>query len=227
MFTHFDPSLFTFLQQLEKNNEREWFNANKQRYEDLVRGPALEFITEMQNWIPMISPHYEASPKKMGGSLMRVYRDVRFSKDKSPYKTNVGIQFRHEIGKDVHSPGFYMHIASEECFLAVGTWHPQPDALRAIREHIQRKPAAYQDAIEHKPFTEFYHMAGDSLVRPPKGYDTESPMIEEIKRKDFIAICPLDRKQLLEGNVCELAATRYGRAQPLQKFLCDALGLIF
>ena len=120
-----------------------------------------------------------------------------------------------------------MHIASEECFLAVGTWHPQPDALRAIREHIQRKPSVYQDAIEHSPFTEYYHMAGDSLVRPPKGYDSESPMIEEIKRKDFIAICPLDKKQLLEGNVCELAATRYGRAQPLQKFLCDALGLRF
>ena len=64
MFTHFDPSLFTFLQQLEKNNDREWFNANKQRYEDLVRGPALEFITEMQNWIPLISPHYEATPRK-------------------------------------------------------------------------------------------------------------------------------------------------------------------
>ncbi|WP_158770354.1 DUF2461 domain-containing protein [Paraglaciecola sp. L1A13] len=227
MFTHFSPSLFTFLQELEKHNDREWFNDNKQRYEDLVRGPVLEFISEMQNWIPMISPHYEASPKKVGGSLMRVYRDVRFSKDKSPYKTNVGIQFRHEIGKDVHSPGFYFHISTHEIFLAVGTWHPQPDALRAIREHIQRKPAVYQDAIEHKPFTEYYHLAGDTLTRPPKGYDTESPMIEEIKRKDFIAMCPLTKEQLLTGNVCELAATRYGRAQPLQKFLCDALGLRF
>ena len=227
MFTHFDPSLMQFLRDLAANNNREWFSAHKQDYEDKVRSPALAFIEAMESWIRMVSPHYEASAKKVGGSLMRVYKDVRFSKDKSPYKTNVGIQFRHEVGKDVHAPGFYLHIEPNDIFLGVGTWHPEPDALKAIRQHIVDKPGPYQDAIEHQPFCEFYQLAGDSLTRPPKGYPADHPLINEIKRKDFIAICELDEKQLYEGDFCQLVASRFGRAQPFQKFICEALGLRF
>jgi uncharacterized protein (TIGR02453 family) len=227
MFTHFEPSLMQFLRDLAANNDREWFNAHKQDYEDKVRTPALAFIEAMEPWIRMVSPHYEASAKKVGGSLMRVYKDVRFSKDKAPFKTNVGIQFRHEVGKDVHAPGFYLHIEPQEIFLGVGTWHPDPVALKAIREHIEAKPGPYQDAIEHAPFREIYAMAGDSLIRPPKGYDANHPLIDEIKRKDFIAICKLTEAELYEGDLCQLVASRFGRAQPLQKFICEALGLRF
>jgi len=227
MFTHFEPSLMQFLRDLAANNDREWFNAHKQDYEDKVRTPALAFIEAMEPWIRMVSPHYEASAKKVGGSLMRVYKDVRFSKDKAPFKTNVGIQFRHEVGKDVHAPGFYLHIEPQEIFLGVGTWHPDPLALKAIREHIEAKPGPYQDAIEHAPFKEIYAMAGDSLIRPPKGYDANHPLIDEIKRKDFIAICKLTEGELCEGDFCQLVASRFGRAQPLNKFICEALGLRF
>ena len=216
-----------FLKALASNNDREWFNDHKQEYEDQVRSPALAFVEQMDHWIRLVSPHYEASAKKVGGSLMRVYRDVRFSKDKSPYKTNVGIQFRHEVGKDVHAPGFYLHIAPDDIFLGVGTWHPHPDALKAIREHIVSKPGPYQDAIEHEPFAEYYELAGDKLIRPPRGYDIDHPLIEELKRKDFIALCPLDEKELYADDFCERVASRFGRAQPLQKFLCEALGLRF
>jgi uncharacterized protein (TIGR02453 family) len=227
MFSHFEPSLMKFLKDLSTNNDREWFNDHKQDYEDKVRSPALEFIQQMDHWIRLVSPHYEATPKKVSGSLMRVYRDVRFSKDKSPYKTNVGIQFRHEVGKDVHAPGFYLHIEPDEIFLGVGTWHPHPDALKAIREYIVAKPGPYMDAIEHQPFTEYYELAGDKLTRPPKGYEKDHPLIEEIKRKDFIALCRLEEKELYEDDLCERVASRFGRAQPLQKFLCEALGLRF
>lgn len=227
MFNHFEPSLLKFLRDLEANNDRQWFNDHKQQYEDLVRSPALAFIEEMEQWIRLVSPHYEASAKKVGGSLMRVYRDVRFSKDKSPYKTNVGIQFRHEVGKDVHAPGFYLHIAPDDIFLGVGTWRPHPEALRAIRDHIVTKPGPYLDAIEHQPFTEFYEFTGESLIRPPKGYDKEHSLIEEIKRKDFIAICRLKESDLYQDDFCKMAASRFGRGQPFQKFLCEALGLRF
>jgi uncharacterized protein (TIGR02453 family) len=227
MFSHFDPSLMHFLNKLEANNDRQWFNDHKQEYEDCVRTPALAFIEQMEHWIRLVSPHYEATAKKVGGSLMRVYRDVRFSKDKSPYKTNVGIQFRHEVGKDVHAPGFYLHISPKEIFLGVGTWHPHPDALRKIREHIVAKPGPYQDAVEHKPFTDYYELAGDKLTRPPRGYDSDHPLIEEIKRKDFIALCRLEEKELYTEDLCERVASRFGRAQPLQKFLCEALDLRF
>jgi uncharacterized protein (TIGR02453 family) len=227
MFSHFEPSLLHFLNDLTKNNDRAWFNDHKQDYEDKVRSPALAFIEAMEPWIRMVSPHYEASAKKVGGSLMRVYKDVRFSKDKAPFKTNVGIQFRHEVGKDVHAPGFYLHIAHDEIFLGVGTWHPQPDALKTIRDHIVAKPGPYEDAIHHGPFTEYYELVGDSLSRAPKGYDVNHPLINEIKRKDFIALCPLQVQDLYQPGFCELVASRFGRAQPLQKFLCEALGLRF
>jgi uncharacterized protein (TIGR02453 family) len=227
MFNHFDPSIMTFLKQLKENNDKAWFNDHKQEYEDKVRTPALGFIKEMDSWIRLISPHYEAVPKKMGGSLMRVYRDVRFSKDKSPYKTNVGIQFRHEIGKDVHAPGFYLHIEPGDVFLGLGSWHPASDELKKYRDHIVAKPAPYQDAIEHEPFTEKYELVGDSLSRPPRGFDKEHPLIEELKRKDFIAVCQLDESFLYEDDLCKKVASLYGRAQPLQRFLCEALGLRF
>ncbi|MEP4892081.1 MAG: DUF2461 domain-containing protein [Aliiglaciecola sp.] len=227
MFTHFDPSLMTFLRQLASNNDKNWFADHKQEYEDKVRTPTLKFIEGMDSWIKMISPHYEAIPKKIGGSMMRPYRDVRFSKDKSPYKTNVGIQFRHEIGKNVHAPGFYLHIEPENVFLGVGTWRPEPEALKSIREYITLKPDSYEDAIQHAPFNEIYELSGEKLKRPPKGFSADHPLIEEIKRKDFIAICRLPEAFLFGGDLCEEVARRYGRAQPFQKFLCDALALRF
>lgn len=227
MFSHFDPSLMGFLQQLKANNNKDWFNDHKQQYEDQVRAPVLEFIQQMDHWIRLISPHYEAIAKKVGGSMMRPYRDVRFSKDKSPYKTNVGIQFRHEVGKDVHSPGFYLHIEPGDVFLGVGSWHPAPEALKAFRDHIVTKPGPYLDAIQHQPFTEKYALVGDSLTRPPKGYDKEHELIAEIKRKDFIAVHQLDEQVLYQPDLAENVARLFGRAQPLQKFLCEALGLRF
>ena len=225
--SYFSGETLRFLRDLSVNNDKLWFADNKQRYEQHVREPALAFISDMQSWIKMISPYYEAVPKKVGGSLMRVYRDVRFSADKSPFKTNIGIQFRHELGKDVHAPGFYFHLHPEQCFLGVGVWHPAADALKSIRDKIANQSAQYQDAITHQPFCESYQLSGESLQRPPRGYDAAHPLIEEIKRKDFIGIQEFDWQQAQQDDLCEWVARQYGRAQPLQRFLCDALNLRF
>ena len=128
-FDRFQPSLFEFLEQLADNNNRPWFLENKPRYERDVLEPALAFIRAFEPRLKKISPYFVASDRRVGGSLMRVYRDTRFHKDGEPYKTNVGIQFRHEQGRDIHAPGFYVHIAPGECFLAVGLWRPEPEAL--------------------------------------------------------------------------------------------------
>ena len=127
-FAGFPPQTLKFLKELERNNNREWFQANKSRYEDVVLEPALDFITTMGPKLHAISDHFVAIPKRMGGSLMRVYRDTRFGKDKTPYKTNIGIQFRHELGRDVHAPGYYLHIDNTGCFLAAGI--PRTSLLR-------------------------------------------------------------------------------------------------
>ena len=128
-FTGFPPETLKFLKQLERNNNREWFAANKSRYEEAVLEPALDFIATMDPKIQALSDHFVAIPKRVGGSLMRVYRDTRFGKDKTPYKTNIGIQFRHEYAKYVHAPGYYLHIDNTGCFLAAGIWRAEPGAF--------------------------------------------------------------------------------------------------
>ena len=125
-FRGFEPQLFQFLEELADNNNRPWFQKNKGRYQREVLEPAMAFIRAFQPRLKRISPSFLASDRRVGGSLQRVYRDTRFFKDGEPYKTNVGIQFRHEQGRDVHAPGFYVHIAPGECFLAVGLWRPEP-----------------------------------------------------------------------------------------------------
>ena len=171
----FSPASFDFLNELSVNNDREWFKANQTRYELQVRTPALQFIEAMQPSILALSPRLTAVPKKVGGSMMRPQRDSRFSKDKTPYKTNVGIQFRHFQGKDVHAPGLYLHIANDGCFLGAGIWHPESKALNAIRSCIDENPNGYKKAL--KALTQAgFNMEGSQLIRPPKGYDKSHPV---------------------------------------------------
>ena len=140
------PELFQFFRELKQNNRREWFLSNKQRYEEQVREPLQHFVTAFQQPLREISSHFRADPRPVGGSLFRIYRDVRFSPDKSPYKTHAGIQFRHEQGRDVHAPGFYLHLEPENVFAAAGIWHPDSSTLRQIREAIAAAPGAWLKA---------------------------------------------------------------------------------
>ena len=149
---YFTQASLKFLSRLAKNNNRDWFNERKQEYEDSVRSPALDFIADMGNEIEDISSHFVAIPKKSGGSLMRPYRDVRFGKDKRPFKTNVGIQFRHHLGKDQHAPGFYLHIEPKGCFVGVGIWRPDGPTLASIRTAIDKKPKEWIKASQGKNF---------------------------------------------------------------------------
>lgn len=221
----FSKATIGFLDELAVNNNREWFEANKPRYESLVREPALEFIAAMGPVLEALAPHFRADPRKAGGSLMRVYRDTRFSRDKTPYKTNVGIQFRHELGKDVHAPGFYVHIASDECFLGVGCWHPDADALGRIRDFIAANPKKWFSVRDQKKFGAQWALAGDSLSRPPRGYAAEHPAMEDLRRKDFIALAPVSRAEATDPGLVALAGARFAVAAPFMKFLCEALNV--
>ena len=148
-FNRFQPTLFEFLEQLADNNNRPWFQENKERYIQEVREPAIAFIRAFQPRLASISQYFVASDRTVGGSLMRVYRDTRFAKGE-PYKTNVGIQFRHEQGRDIHAPGFYVHIAPGECFLCAGLWRPEPPALASIRQAIVEWPDRWGRARDNK-----------------------------------------------------------------------------
>jgi uncharacterized protein (TIGR02453 family) len=223
----FSRATLTFLGQLERNNERAWFEEHKERYESDVRGPALDFIRAMAERVQSLSRHLHVSDKKVGGSLMRVHRDVRFSKDKRPYKTNIGIQFRHEAGKDVHAPGLYLHIAGKECFLGAGMWHPEASALSAVRETIAADPKHWQRIRDGKRFRKHWSLAGDSLKRPPRGYTEDQPCADDLKRKDHIAIVSLTAKQVTSENFLDLVSERFAEAKAYMAFQAAALGLPF
>ncbi|NKF51063.1 DUF2461 domain-containing protein [Shewanella sp. WXL01] len=222
----FSDQTFAFLQQLTANNDRDWFKQHQQDYEDKVRTPALEFIEAMTPVVLGMSPRLTAVPKKVGGSMMRPQRDSRFSKDKTPYKLNVGIQFRHFQAKNVHAPGLYLHLANDGCFIAAGIWHPESKALNAIRECIDENPNGYKKAIEQVVDAGF-ELTGDSLIRPPKGYDKQHPLIDELKRKDFIAVKPISVEQVCSKDFVDVCEAEYQHTKALMAYLCFALDLDF
>jgi len=225
--THIKSELFQFLTDLKANNNRDWFNANKNRYEAELRGPLLQFITDFGVRLPELSPHFVADTRKVGGSLFRIYRDVRFSKDKTPYKTNAGVHFRHEAAKDVHAPGFYLHLEVDGCFGGVGIWHPDNKTLGKIRDAIVEKPDAWTSATTNPAFTEQWQLAGDSLKRPPKGYDRDHPLIVDLKRKDFIAVTSFTQAQICSPGFIDLYSEICKPTLPFMKFLTDAIGVSF
>lgn len=225
---HFRPALFRFLAELGRNNRRDWFQANAERYEEDVRQPCLRFVADFGRPLEKISARFVAEPRKAGGSLFRIHRDVRFARDKSPYKTFAGIQFRHEDARDAHAPGFYLHLAPGECFAAVGTWHPDPEHARAIREAIVADPAGWKRATRGRAATGAgYALAGEALKRPPRGFDPEHPLVEDLKRKDFYLSARLGQKDVTAPDFLA-RYTKLARAgAPLARFLCGAVGAAF
>jgi len=140
----FQFELFTFLRQLKRHNNREWFTQNKPRYQSLVVEPAMQFISAFAPHLAKLSPHFVADARPTRGSLFRIYRDTRFSADKIPYKTHIGIHFSHDAGKNIHAPVFYLHLEPDGCFVACGVWHPDTHALTKIRTAIVAQPEQWK-----------------------------------------------------------------------------------
>lgn len=224
---YFTPKLFAFLKDLAENNDREWFKEHQQEYEKYVREPALDFITDFAVPLNKISAHFVVDSRKTGGSLFRIQRDTRFSKDKTPYKPNTGMQFRHRAGKDVHAPGFYVHFQPGDCFVAVGLWRPAAQVAYTIREHIDENQAVWKRASRGKRFTDVFSIGGDSLRRAPKGYAGDHPLIEDLKRKDFIASTRLTQKSIVSNSFMDEFTETCRRSAPFMEFLCEAVGVPF
>ena len=216
------PELFRFLTELRAHNERTWFEANKACYLSRVRDPALAFVEAVGPDLIAISPHIVADPRPSGGSLLRIYRDTRFSRDKTPYKTNVGLRFPHGAGKDIHGPGYYLHLAPGEVFMGAGMWHPDPDALHAVREAIVKDPKGWRRA-QRSPLTH----TGESLRRAPRGFDPEHPLVEDLKRTSFTTGRRFTEKQACAPGFPKLFLGACRQEAPLMKFLANALGLPF
>lgn len=216
----FDPDLLKFLGELKRNNNRDWFNANKKRFEASVQAPALAFIRAMGPRLKKISKSLTANDSKTGGSLFRIYRDVRFAKDKRPYQEYVAMRFLHEKPA---GPGCYLAITAQDITLGAGVWQPDKVPLDQIRKAIASNPKAWAKARSAPGF----ELGGEVLARPPKGYEKDHPAIEDIKRKDFVLFKKLRPQQVLAKDFATAVATEYASAKPFLKFLADALKLPF
>ncbi len=217
----FTPALFRFLRDLQENNDREWFQANKDRFESEVRQPMLAFIMALGDPLQRLNKHFLADPRPLGGSMFRIVRDTRFSKDKSPYKTNVGAQFRHrECPRDVHSPGFYLHLEPGGCFVGAGLWHPDADSLRKVRERIVSHSKDWQALAKAG-----LEVHGDTLQRVPQGFDAKHPLAEALKLKDFYTDTALAERDLCAPDFLERFVGICRSNLPLMAFLTKALDL--
>lgn len=225
----FTPAVFGFLRELAENNDKAWWQANKQRYRETIREPALDFIADFGARLEKISPHFMTDTRVNGGSLMRPYRDMRFSKG-VPYKTNVGIQFRHVSGKDVHAPGFYIHLEPGESFAGVGLWRPETKVARAIRQAINDDPDGWKWAAHGKQFTRTWRIGGheeDRLKRIPKELDPDHPFPDDLRLRSFTAGTRLSQRLVTSGSFGDELLEKFDRAGPYTRFLCRAIGVPF
>ncbi|HET7235617.1 MAG TPA: DUF2461 domain-containing protein [Actinomycetota bacterium] len=214
--TYFDEELFAFLRELRTHNDRAWFTANKERYERSVKAPVLAFVADAGPHLRKLSKHLVADPRPVGGSMFRIYRDMRFSKDTSPYKTHVGVHF--PLGKGMAVPGYYLHLEPRECFVGAGMWSPGPVQLQQIRTAIAERPADWRRASGDLDPDE------DALKRPPRGFDVAHPMIEDIKRKRFSASLRLSDGQVLRDDAMRTFVGTCRELAPLMRFLARAVG---
>lgn len=214
---YFTRGLFDYLNDLAANNDRDWFQANKERYEQQLKQPALRFIGDFGPHVRAVSPHLVCDPRPSGGSLFRIYRDVRFSRDKRPYKTNCAMQFRHEAGKDAHAPGLYLHLEPGECFAAAGMWRPPTPECRRVREAIAADSERWLAAVAG------FERFGEQLKRVPAGYAKDHPAADELRWKDFGIYRPLTQKDVLADDAHARIGAKFAEMRPMLGFLCEAL----
>jgi uncharacterized protein (TIGR02453 family) len=217
---------FAFLKDLDANNNRAWFEANKARYQEEAQEPFREFIRAMEPRFAKMSEHILCSDKKVGGAMMRVNRDVRFSKDKSPYSPRLAARFMHADGDKGGTPGFMIHIGPSGCTLGTGVWQPDTPSVAKIRQSIVDNSKAWKSASTAKAFRDaFGDLAGDSLKRPPRGFDAEHPLVEDLKRKDFVGFRELKMTPVTTADFPATAAKAYAASNKFMAFLCHALDL--
>lgn len=225
--SYFSPAAFRFLDALDQNNSRTWFHAHKDEYERHVREPFQRLINDMQKPLAKISPHFRADPRKVGGSLFRIHRDTRFSHNKLPYKSWQGARFFHERRREIPAPSFYLQIQPADCFAGGGLWHPQNDTLKSIRGFLADNPAAWKKAIQGKRFRERFTMWGESLVRPPRGFDPAHELIEDLKRKSFATGDHFDERLACSAELLPWTVEVFKTVAPMIDYLCAAQELEF
>ena len=218
----FTPAFFQFFRELKNNNNRPWFEKNKARYERDVRDQLVAFVVAAGPKLKKISPHFVADPR---GSVFRIYRDIRFSRDKTPYKMAGAVHFPHERRED--APGFYLHLEPGGVYSGVGIWHPESAALTKIRDAIVNESDRWLKIKNARAFKAALSIHGGSLKTVPRGYPKDHALAEDLKRTDFTAGHTFSEKDACARDFLDRFIDTCRVAAPFTHFLTDALGLPF
>ncbi|MEA5669239.1 DUF2461 domain-containing protein [Stenotrophomonas sp. MH1] len=228
MTQYFSDASYKFLRGLARHNDKAWFAEHKQQYEEYVRQPFLRLITDLQPDLTEVSEHFRADPRTVGGSLFRIYRDSRFSNDKTPYKTWQGARLFHERRKEVPAPSYYIHLAPGENFIGAGIWHPEPDTQRKLRQFIFDNPGSWKAAAHAPAVRKRYDFeTSEKLVRPPRGFPADFEFIDDLKHRNWVLWRAIDDDTMTGPRLRQTLAKDLAALAPFVDYLCAALDLEF
>jgi uncharacterized protein (TIGR02453 family) len=221
-FAGFPKEGIVFLKQLKKNNNREWFEKNRGKYEAFVKAPMQSLIASVKPHFEQFASEFDLNPKR---SIFRVYRDVRFSSDKTPYKTHIAAHFvLRGKPKGFVGSGYYLHVEPGEVFVGGGIYIPESDQLKKIRKAIATRSEEFLSLVENRRFKKlFYPFEWSQLKRIPKGYDENHPMATWLKYKQFFVGVTRPEAVCYNASLVQEVAAICEAASPLVRFLNKSL----
>src|SRR5262245_10569949 len=215
-FPGFSPEALKFFVQLKRHNNRPWFLKNKETYEREIKGPTVSLVLAINAELRALAPEFITEPKR---SIYRIYRDVRFSADKSPYKTHTAALFAPRGFSKHACAGLYFHFAPDELLLAGGVYMPGPKELLAIRNHIGAHPVAFRRILTHRQIASLGGLQGEQLVRLPKGFAPDHPAADLLRYKQFLVWMTHPPERALSKDLLHLLVETFGSMLPLIRFL--------
>ncbi|HSA55207.1 MAG TPA: DUF2461 domain-containing protein [Gemmatimonadaceae bacterium] len=229
-FTGFTPRALTFLRQLQRNNQREWFQAHRDAYDHEILAPMRHFVEEMDVRFARFAPEFVGDPRR---SIFRIHRDIRFSRDKSPYKTHAACWFSHRnashgVGSETHGggAGFYFHLEPRASITAGGIWMPPRPSLNRIREMLAERPESFERTLRGIPFRRRFDGLSEEamLTRLPRGYAPGHRAEPWLRHCSFTVSAPLTDAQVTNAKLCDVVARDFALMLPLVRWLNSALG---
>jgi uncharacterized protein (TIGR02453 family) len=216
-FPGFPPEMVQFLRALKRNNRREWFQPRKHLYEQQVKEPMLELVTALNGDFMKFAPNFVTEPKK---AVFRIYRDTRFSADKTPYKTHVAASFWRRGSDYTGAGGFYFSVSHDQIEVAGGIWHPSPETMLLVRTHIAASYPEMRRILANKKSRKLVgDLQGEELTRAPKGFDPQHPALDLIKKKDWILDVSLDSALATTPKLYREIVDRFRAIAPLIEYL--------
>lgn len=220
-FPGFPPQTLKFLRQLDKNNDRDWFQAHKIDYETYVKAPMHSLVMALGEDLEKFASGFQTDPKK---AIYRIYRDIRFSNDKRPYKTHVAASFFPKAMEKCAGAGYYFHISPKEIFLGGGVYMPGPKELHAIRKRLSQDAASYRRLTGSAGFKRLFgEVQGERLKRPPKGFSGDDPALDLLLGKQFLASAQLPPQTAETAKLQREISKRFEALHPWIDWLNEAV----